>query len=292
MNAIAPRLPGQPAKPAAVPWSAPSAPDCQAAFQSIARNCVVLLRNHRKAAMAADADAIHTMRIELTRFRAAVLFFSTMTDDDAWPGIDRELRWLNSALGKARNHDVTAHYARRKRYRRWAKSSWRAMLRAQRRVDRRLTRKLASDRCLRLIAAVDHWIADGPWLKAGRSIRSGRLDAYAQAQLRAWRAAISREGRHIRALHRKRLHRLRIRCKRYRYVVAALRSLGVTIARQDMKFAEIAKRAHGTLGELRDLRRLRRAAQKRPPGYRKSKRKLLHVSEELFRRGAATGVSR
>jgi CHAD domain-containing protein len=262
--------------------STPSLPDCQAAFQRIAKRCAKLIRDQRKAVIAADPDAIHTMRIELTRLRAAVLFFSPMTDDDAWPGINKELRWLNSALGKARDHDVTANYARRKRYRKWAKSSRQALLDAQHKVDRRLSKKLASVRYERLLTTVDHWIADGPWLLTDCSIRSEYADAYAQARLHAWRVAIWREGRHIRILHRKQLHRLRIRCKRYRYVVAALHSL-VTIARQDLKFAEIAKQVHGALGDLRDLKRLRRVAPKRPPGYRKSKRKFIQRAENAFR---------
>jgi CHAD domain-containing protein len=271
-------------EPAGLLRTAPSAPDCQAAFQSIAKSCVDLIRDHSKAAIAADPEAIHSMRIELTRLRAAVLFFSPMTDDDAWPGIDKELRWLNSALGKARDHDVTANYAQRRIYRRWAKNSRRKRLRAQRKVDRRLSKKLGSDRYVRLIASVNHWIEDGRWLHTGRSIRSERVDAYAKARLQACREAISREGRHLRTLHRKQLHRLRIRCKRYRYVLAGLCNLGVTIPRQDLKFAEIAKRVHRALGDLRDLKRLRRVAQKAPPGYRRSKRKLLRQAEKPFQR--------
>ena len=283
MKAIAPWSESQAGQSAGLPRSVRSAPGCQAAFQSIAKNCIRLIRTHRKAAIAADPEAIHSMRIELTRLRAAVLFFSLMTDDDAWPGIEKELRWLNAALGKARDHDVTTSYAERKRYRRWARSSRQAMLRAQREVDRKLSKKLSSDRYVRLIATINHWIADGPWLQTDRSIRSEQVDAYANARLRAWREVISREGRRIRTLHRKQRHRLRIRCKRYRYVIAALHALGVTIARQDVKFMEIAKRVHGALGDLRDLKRLRRVAHGRPPGYRNSKKKLLLRAKKPFR---------
>jgi len=285
MKTTGSRIQNQTDNPAGLAGPEPPAPNCRATFQSIARSCINLIRNQRKAVIAADPEAIHSMRIELTRLRAAVLFFSSMTDDDAWPGINKELRWLNAALGKARDHDVTAHYARRKRYRRWAKSSRRAMLRAQRKVDRRLSQKLASARYVRLMAAVHHWIAGGPWLETNRSLGSESINAFAPARLQAWREAISREGRHIRILHRKQLHRLRIRCKHYRYVVAALHSLGVTLTRQDLKFAEIAKQVHGALGDLRDLKRLRRAAKKRPPGYRESKRRLLQQAEKPFRRG-------
>src|SRR6516165_8031676 len=156
MKGAAPKI--QSHEPMALHRSVPCPRDCRSVFQTIAQTCVRLVQDSRKAAIAADPEAVHIMRIELTRLRAAALFFSPMTDDDAWPGINEELHWLNSALGKARDHDVTANYARRKRYRRWAKSSRRAMMQAQRKVDRRLSKKLASARCDRLIATVDRWI--------------------------------------------------------------------------------------------------------------------------------------
>jgi CHAD domain-containing protein len=99
-------------EPVAPPRSAPSASNCQAAFQRSAKNWLKLIKDHRKAAIATDPEAVHMMRIELTRLRAAVLFFSPMTDDDAWPAINKELRWFNSALRKSRDHDVTANCAR------------------------------------------------------------------------------------------------------------------------------------------------------------------------------------
>jgi CHAD domain-containing protein len=115
MKAIAPQIQSQANESAGLPSSA--ALDCQAAFQSIAKSCVNLIRDHRKAAIAAEPEAIDSMRIELTRLRAAVLFFSPMTEDGAWPGISKDLRWLNLAPGKARDHDVTANYTLRRRYR-------------------------------------------------------------------------------------------------------------------------------------------------------------------------------
>lgn len=279
MKPITPRMQSLP-DPAGLSNSVPSAPTCQAAFQSIAKSCGILMQDHQGGAIAADPEAIHSMRIALTRLRAAVLFFSPMTNDDIWPEIKKELRWLNSALGKARDQDVTVSYTRRKRYRRWARSSRRAIMRVERKLDRKLSKTLASARYNGLMTALNDWIANGPWLKTDRSIGCRRVDTYAQAKLKDWRREISREGRHLQTLRRKRLHRLRIRCKRYRYIVAALQHLGVSIGRQDQQFAEIAKRVHGALGDLRDLRRLRKVAQERPPGYRKGKRKLIRIAEK------------
>ena len=72
--------------------------DCQTAFQQVATDCVRLVQRHRKAAIAGDPSAIHKMRIELTKLRAMVRFFSPMMNDEAWPRLKKELRWLNSNL--------------------------------------------------------------------------------------------------------------------------------------------------------------------------------------------------
>jgi CHAD domain-containing protein len=284
MKSVTPSFQGHIGGPVSAHDSPPVLLDCQAAFQRIANDCVRLIQNNRKFAAAADPEAIHSMRIELARLRAAVLFFSPMTDDAAWPEIRKELSWLNLALGKARDHDVTANYARRKRYRSWAKSRQRALLRARDRGHRSLAKRLGSARYHRVMVALHDWITNGPWLLDGRSLRSEQVDDYSQARLRDWRTRIWREGHHLRALSSKQLHRLRIRCKRYRYILAALQALGITTTRQDLKFAENAAHVHRVLGDLRDLKRLGKAAHDPPPGYRRSKTKLLQKAEKSFRR--------
>ena len=78
----------------------------------------------------------------------------------------------------------------------------------------------------------------------------------------------------------KQLHGLRIQCKRYRYLVATLQDLGVNITKQDLRFAKAAKSVHGTLGDLRETT----APAGTPPGYLKSKRRLLQRAENLLQR--------
>ena len=258
--------------------------DCQNTFQQIAKRCVKLIQRNRKPAIAGDGEAIHTMRIELTRLRAAVRFFSPMTEDAARSPVTKELRLLKAALGKARNHDVTMSYARRKRYRSWARNSRRAFLLSQSKGHRRLAGKLNSVRYGRLMVDLDHWITSGSWLSEAQPLRSERVDRYSQSRLREWKNEIWREGQHLRSLRRERLHRLRIDCKRYRYVVAALQAMNVPVAQQEVTFCEAARQVHGALGDLRDLKQLRRAGRGRPPGYRKRKQKLLREAERPFRR--------
>jgi CHAD domain-containing protein len=207
-----------------------------------------------------------------------------MTKDIAWPRIRKELRWLNSALGKARDHDVTMNFTKQTRYRFWARSCRRALLRAQDKGHRSLAEKLNSARYTHLIVTLTNWITDGSWLVNSGLFRSERIDVYSQARLRDWRNRIWREGRHLRALRRKQLHRLRIQAKHYRYVVDALQTLAIKNTREDLVFYKIAKQVHRALGDLRDLKRLRKAANNRPPGYRKRKRKLLQQAEKAVRR--------
>lgn len=259
-------------------------PDCQAAFQRIAKHCAHLIQRSRRPAIAGDPEAIHVMRIELTRLRAAVLFFSPMVKDTAWSPIRRELGWLNSVLGKARDHDVTANYTQRRRFRRWARPARHAIVRAQHKAHRSLAKKLDSARYEHLMVALHHWIESGPWLLNSPSTQAKTIDVYSRARLRDWRKQISRKGRRLRALRRKQLHRLRIECKRYRYILAALQTLGVTVGRRDLAFADTAREAHRALGDLRDLKRLSKTAQDRPPHYRRDKRKLLEQTASAFQR--------
>ena len=284
MNVVAVQLRERIAKSEVADETIRPLPDCRTAFQQIAKSCIEAVRTNKAQAASGDAEAVHAMRIELTRLRAAGLFFSATTNDAAWLRIDRELRWLNSILGKARNRDVAIEYAKRKRYRDWAGTSQRVLVRSRDKAHRRLAKKLASARYGNLISELSHWISERPLHHDEQALRSDRIDNYCDKRLRQWRDEIASQGRHIRALRRKRLHQLRIQSKNYRYMVDALLNLDISIPREDFSFCETAKRVHQTLGDLRDLRQLRKAVGRRPPRYRKRKRKLIKRIENSFRR--------
>src|SRR3954471_8565327 len=80
--------------------------DCAAAFQKIAQDCVAKLRLHHSSACAGDAEAVHQIRVAITRLRAAVSFFGAITVDAEWRRLKKELAWLNGSLGAARDSDV------------------------------------------------------------------------------------------------------------------------------------------------------------------------------------------
>jgi CHAD domain-containing protein len=116
---------------------------------------------------------------------------------------------------------------------------------------------------------------------------SARIDVFSRKRLHDWQNWIRRRGRDLEVLRPRQLHRLRIRCKRYRYIVDALRPLGLRLSRRTLAFHDIARQVHGTLGDIRDLSRLRRAGGGHLPGHQRMKRKLLKRAQNLLSGGSS-----
>src|SRR6187402_24589 len=94
--------------------------DCVSSFQEIGLDSVAAIKAHRSKACAGDAEAVHQIRVAITRLRAAVGFFAPIVVDAEWLRLKKEIAWLNGPLGAARDYDVVMEYARRKRYHAWA----------------------------------------------------------------------------------------------------------------------------------------------------------------------------
>ena len=262
--------------------------DCQSAFQHIAGQCLASVRRHRAAACRGDADAIHQIRIALTKLRAARKFFAVMTRDAAWPKLKTGLGWLNSALGAARDSDVATGYAGSKLGKYLAAKDGRQLASEAQRTHQRLTLVLRTKRCDRLIAALERWIYSGPWTVAGSALERERrhqpLADFAPGRLRRWKRRLAEAGHDAMEKGRRR-HQLRIAAKRYRYMREALAAIGLpedSTARRERKAAQAAQHA---LGELRDLQQFRKVRSGGLPAklYRRKKKQLLHKAENAVR---------
>ena len=276
--------------------------DCATAFQRIARDCTARIAAHHSSACAGDTEAVHQIRVAITRLRAAVSFFAPMTVDAEWLRLKKEIAWLNISLGAARDTDVVMGYAGRKRYRRWTQGLIGQNLDERRKRDhRRLVRCLRSRRFQRLIEELSGWIGRGPWLvaweEAARRKPAARLKIYSAHRLDRWHKRLIRQGRHLATIDTSRRHRLRIKAKRFRYMLEALTNIVPVGDRGE--FRQMHKAAKGlqrALGDLRDLRRFGRlGARSRPPeggkqnlrwppGYRRQKKKLLEAAIAAHRR--------
>ena len=285
--------------------SSASGLDCATAFQKIALGCVASIKAHHSSACAGDAEAVHQIRVAITRLRAAVSFFAPMTVDAEWPRLRMEIAWLNASLGDARDSDVMVDYARRKRYRAWARPMIdQGLDQRQLRDHRLLVRCLRAPRFRRLTEAISGWLRRGPWLerwkKAARRNGAEPLQAYCEHELNRWRLRLIRNGRHLKTLNASRRHNVRIKAKRFRYMLEAMADVGVAHSSGAYRrLRRPARRLQRALGDLRDLRRFAGLAvrlsgvadgERRPPGYRRQRDKLLGAAVEACRDLRRTGV--
>jgi CHAD domain-containing protein len=260
--------------------------DCAAAFQAMALGCVAAIEAHHGSACAGDAEAVHQIRVAITRLRAAVAFFAPMVVDAEWLRLKKEIAWLNRPLGAARDSDVVVEYSRRKRYRAWAQRMIGQQLEERQMLDhRRLVRTLRSGRAQRLVTAIARWTRRGPWLERYRqSENKEALRHYCTRKLGRWHGRLVRNGRHLKTLGASPRHRLRIKAKRFRYMLEALKEADAFRGKNEwQRLHRPAKQLQRTLGDLRDLERFAdhadrsrsKSARKHPPGYRHRTEKLL-----------------
>jgi CHAD domain-containing protein len=266
--------------------------DCAAAFQKIALDCVASIKAHHTSACAGDAEAVHQIRVAITRLRAAVAFFAPIVVDAEWLRLKKEIAWLNGLLGAARDSDVVVEYARRKRYCTWAQRMIGEQLdKNQTRDHRRLARCLRSVRTQRLLAAMAGWIRQGTWLERYRSKDAEPLQAYCTRELNRWHERLARKGRHLKTAGESRRHQLRIKAKRFRYMLEALTETVDLWGRSELLHLQRpAKRLQRVLGDLRDLERFAglargspqaengRRGKQHPPGYPNRRKKLLDAA--------------
>jgi CHAD domain-containing protein len=262
--------------------------DCASVFQAIGLQCVAAIKAHHGGACDGDVEAVHQIRIAITRLRAAVLFFKPLVADTQWSHLKRDIAWLNGPLGAARDSDVMLEYARRKRYRAWAgRVIGDGLEQQQAEQHRRMVRALRSARTLSLMAAIVKWLRQGRWLKRFQQDDSAEgLKAYCTRRLEHWRKRLVRNGRHLKRLDTSELHEVRIRAKRLRYMLEALRASKALSRRSKSKrMHRAAMELQRALGDLRDLVRFADLAgsqagrsKRYPPGYGQRSVKLLDAA--------------
>jgi CHAD domain-containing protein len=167
--------------PSGKPKVTPTHPDCAAAFQKIAFDCVARVKASHGGALAGNPEAVHQMRVALTRLRAAVSFFAPMTADAKWRYLKKEIAWLNASLGAARDSDVLVAYARRKRFRAWAqRRTDQGLDKCQARDHRRLVRCLDSQQFQSLMEAMASRL-EAEFARQARQATEGLQRARAQS---------------------------------------------------------------------------------------------------------------
>lgn len=257
----------------AAPWSSSDRHDasmdepglsCAAAFQFLARGSVADILANRAAACRGSPDAVHNMRIAITRLRAAVSFFAPMASDGNWPRLKKEVRWLNTSLGAARDLDVTMQYLRKTP----GQSIQNSLRRHQARSRGNLGGVLRSSRFEGLISALQEWIEHGEWFprlnKKSIQQRSQLIARYCRSRLERWISRLKKKGRKFETMSAAKRHRLRIGLKRLRYMLDAFATiLNRSHASRFRKTRQYVRGLQRLLGQLRDLERVRSLASNR-----------------------------
>jgi CHAD domain-containing protein len=231
---------------------------CDTAFRVVARRYLRDLTANHEATCNGDPEALHEMRIALTRLRTAVLFFSPMAADLRQMRVRAELKWLNAHLGGVRDLDVAIERLNainqdqphtEPYYRSWS----------ERRLDghRTLSRALRSPRYRRLIKSTSEWIESGPWstsrAKQATKQRASAIAVYAADKLARWQQRLLRKSQKLLKMDAEKRHRLRLLNKKLSYSIEAFEDLF-----SDKRFSgqqaalKHLRKAQRSLGQLND----------------------------------------
>ena len=228
---------------------------CDTAFRVVARRCLGELTANHEATCGGDPEALHRMRVALTRLRTAISVFSSMVADLQRTRVRDELKWLHAHLGAVRDLDVAIErleapsQLRPDDFRSWK----------ERRTEnhRRLARTLRSTRYRRLIKSASSWIENGPWsAKKGKQAskeRGSAIAEYSVGKLMRWQGKLLKKSRKIWDMRAKTRHRLRLMNKKLYYstefFVDLFRNKGLDRQRAALK---CLRKAQKYLGQLND----------------------------------------
>ena len=218
---------------------------CEAALCAIARSSAADLRHHAPAASRGDGNAVHHIRIALTRLRTAIRFFRPAFDTEAWQSLDANASWLGQQSGPARDIDVALQRQRKKGA---ADAPLRPWRKERDRLYRHLQRSLRSARCRQFIEA----LAKRASLPEHETNEPASAAPFAAERLERWRRKLIKRGRKLDHLGEEKRHRLRLRAKRFRYALEwslPILHTPPALTREDIKQAKAIQDALGPLND-------------------------------------------
>jgi len=242
------------------------APDmpASAAFQSIGFACLKQIVANKPAILAGDPAGIHQMRVGLRRLRAAISLFSDIVAEAEVRDIKRELKWLTSELGPAREFDVFLTRVVAPLEKSHARLTGMRSLShdlADRRdaaVARALT-AVCSRRFRDLTLNLAAWLDVGGWREPRNELARQRCEqpikTLARAQLTRRRKKIRKRGRMLAKLDAQARHKLRIQAKKLRYAAEFYETVfpGKKKEKRRESFLSALKDMQDCFGDLNDV---------------------------------------
>ncbi len=229
---------------------------CDAAFRIIARRCLSDLTVNHRATCAGDTDALHQMRVALTRLRTTLAFFAPMVAGPQRTRLNDELKWLNAHLGVVRDLDVAIDRLKEFDKRR-PPADYRSWNQERARSQQHLARALRSARYRRLIKSLSAWVENGAWSRKTEKQAIGQrarpIAEYSARKLARWQKKLIKRSVRLRDLGIKKRHRLRLLNKKLHYAIESIADLisNDEISRQQATLKYLRK-AQKSLGQLND----------------------------------------
>ena len=236
---------------------------CDAAFRTAATHYLGQLTAQHQETAAGEPDALHAMRVALTRLRTSILFFSPMVAGVEQMRLAAELKWLNAHLGMVRDLDVALERLTKIKHRRGVTDrSWKRERAACQRI---LSRALRSSRYRRLVRDLTAWIERGDWSRKISKEATGRraepVADYSARKLTQWQKKLLKKSRKLEEVGAKKRHRLRLKNKRLSYAIEAAASLVPDNETSTQKATmKLLRNAQRSLGQLNDDTRRRSLA--------------------------------
>ena len=244
------------------------------ALAVILRRCLAHLLANEAAARAGKEEGVHQMRVALRRLRVALQLFRSMLPEVERSWVSGEVKWLASALGRARNWDVVNGLIRRVRTGMVDDPDLAALGHAAERERRRaydaLRGVLATRRYMQFTLGLMGWIETRAWRRPG-ALETSILQVSIVGKLadevleRRYRKARGR-ARNFDRLGTVGRHRLRIALKKIRYAAESFASIYANKAVH--RYVKHVETLQDGLGQLNDIasseRLLRNLVQRRP----------------------------
>ena len=231
----------------------------RAAFTATARACLRQIRaNEACARLGEDTEGVHQFRVGLRRLRALVGAYNKVVATDFASYLAKELDWLQTQFGAARDWDVfIAESLQRLRMRLPADPAVSAMLRAAASLRDEgygvMRSALDHPRYTELLLRLELALTDGSWgapPEAGGELLDRSIAGFARMVLDKRYRRFRKIGGKRADLPEEELHRLRIAGKKLRYVADFFRSLYPK--KPTSKFIDALAEVQDQLGSLND----------------------------------------
>ena len=193
----------------------------QLALKQIAWECLSQLQGNQDAVLYSDNDeGVHQMRIALRRLRSSLNTFSCIINPQSCVGIVKDLKWIATTLGHARDLDIFTNQTLPSVLQRFPDQPSLIELqekaqRARKLAHNNVRKAIGSQRYQHMLLCIGDWLENERWRKTN-SIEYSVFNI-AQTMLSKRHKQLKQKGKHLLHAHQEKRHAARIASKKLRY---------------------------------------------------------------------------